>query len=533
MALDTTSLPDDLAAAHAMILAERAARREAETRASQAEAEVRRRALEIERLKLLLAKARREQYGQSAERGARLVEQLELQLAELEETVAEEETAAALAAAPAQEPAAAAKAARRPARRPLPEHLPRERIVYPAPCTCPECGGPVRKLGEDITETIECVPRQWKVVEHVREKVSCRRCETISQPPAPSHPIARGRAGPHLLALVLAAKYGEHLPLTRQSRIYAQEGVELEVSTLADWVGAAAAGLMPVVLAIRAHVFAAERLHADDTTVPVLAKERTKTGRLWAYVRDDRPFAGPDPPAVAFFYSPDRGGAHPERHLATFQGLLQADAYAGFNRLHDPTREPGPILAAACWSHARRKLFELAAVSQAPIAVEAVRRIDELFALERAINGQPATARLAAREERAKSLVAELEIWLRAQQARLSRKSEVGRAIAYALNHWQALTRYLEDGRLCMSNNAAERALRGIAVGRRNWTFAGSDRGGERAAAVYTLVETCRLNGADPQAWLADVLARLPDHPAKRIEELLPWTWKAARKAMA
>jgi transposase len=362
----------------------------------------------------------------------------------------------------------------------------------------------------------------------VREKVSCRCCEAISQPPAPSHPIARGRAGPNLLALVLAAKYGQHLPLTRQSAIYAREGVELDVSTLAGWVGSSTASLMPLVLEVRTHVFVAERLHGDDTTVPVLAKEQTKIARLWGYVRDDRPFGGPDPPAVAFFYSPDRGGEHPERHLATFAGILQADAYAGFNRLYEPKREPGPILEAACWAHARRKLFEIAAVSKAPIAAEAVRRIDELFKIEREINGFSAEQRLAVREERAKPLVAEFEVWLRAQHVRVSRKSEIGKAIAYALNHWQALTRFLEDGRICMSNNAAERALRGIAVGRRNWTFAGSDRGGERAAAIYTLIETCKLNGVDPQAWLADVLARLPDYPAKRIHDLLPWNWKAA-----
>ena len=522
MLLDAASLPDDLATAHAMILAERAARREAEAAVSSAR-------LEIERLKLLLAKMRREQYGQSSERGARLIEQLELQLAELEESAAEEETAAEIAAPPAQ-PKAHARSTRKPARRPLPEHLPRERIVYPAPCSCPKCGGPVRKLGEDVTETLECVPRQWKVVEHVREKVSCRCCEAISQPPAPSHPIARGRAGPNLLALVLAAKYGQHLPLTRQSAIYAGEGVELDVSTLADWVGSSTASLMPLVLAVRVHVFAAERLHGDDTTVPVLAKERTKTGRVWGYVRDDRPFGGPDPPAVAFFYSPDRGGEHPERHLAEFAGILQADAYAGFNRLYEPERKPGPILEAACWAHARRKLFELAAVSKAPIATEAVRRIDELFKIEREINGQPAEQRLAVRAERSKPLVIALEAWLRAQYERVSRKSEIGKALAYALNHWQALTRFLEDGRICMSNNAAERALRGIAVGRKNWTFAGSDRGGERAAAIYTLIETCKLNGVDPQAWLADVLARLPDHPAKRITDLLPWN-KAAMAA--
>src|SRR5215218_4175126 len=270
-----------------------------------------------------------------------------------------------------------------------------------------------------------------------------------------------------------------------------------------------------------------------DTTVPVLARERTRIARLWGYVRDDRPFSGPDPPAVAFFYSPDRSGEHPERHLAGFKGILQADAYAGFNRLYDPQRKPGPILEAACWAHARRKLFELAAVSKAPIAAEAVRRIDELFRVECEINGKPAEERLAVREERAKPLVAELEVWLRVQYERVSSKAEIGKAIGYALNHWQALTRFLGDGRICMSNNAAERALRGIAVGRRNWTFAGSDRGGERAAAIYTLVETCKLNDVDPQAWLADVLARLPDHPAKRITDLLPWNWRAERLAAA
>jgi transposase len=525
MSTDREPLPSDLAAAHAMILTERDARQRAEALVSAA-------ALEIERLKLLLARMRRERFGQSSERGARLVEQLELQLAELEEGVAEEEAAAEIAA-PVGEPAARPRRARRPARRPLPENLPRERIVYPAPCACPKCGGPVRKLGEDVTESLECEPRRWKVVEHVREKVSCRSCEAISQPPAPSHPIVRGRAGPNLLALVLAAKYGQHLPLNRQSAIYAREGVEIDVSTLADWVGASAAGLMPLVLAIRTHVFAAERLHGDDTTVPVLAKERTRIGRLWAYVRDDRPFAGPAPPAVAFFYSPDREGIHPERHLAGFAGILQADAYGGFNRLYELGREPGPILEAACWAHARRKLYELAALGKAPIAAEAVRRIDRLFAVERDIAGLSAEARLAVRRERSASILADLEPWLRQQQERLSRKSEVGKAIAYTTRRWEALTRFMTDGRICLSNNAAERALRGVAVGRRNWTFAGSDRGGERAAAIYTLIETCKLNGVDPQAWLADVLARLPDHPAKQIGDLLPWNWASSARIAA
>src|SRR4051812_13302732 len=454
----TASLPGDLAAAHAMILLERAARLEAEAAVSSAR-------LEIERLRLLLAKARRERFGQSSDGGAGLGEQLELQLAELEERVAEEDGAAELAAVRAR-PEARPRPGRRPARRPLPEHLPRERIVYPAPCSCPKCGGPVRKLGEDVTESLECEPRRWKVVEHVREKVSCRACEAVSQPPAPSHPIARGRAGPGLLALVLASKYGQHLPLTRQSAIYAREGVEIDVSTLADWVGSSTTALVPMVLAIRAHVFAAARLHGDDTTVPVLATGRTRIARLWGYVRDDRPFAGPDPPAVAFFYSPGRKGEHPERHLAGFAGILQADAYAGFDRLYAPERESGPILEAACRAHARRKLFELAAVSRAPIAAEAVRRIDGLFAIERDINGKPAAERLAVRKERAEPLVGELAAWLRVQQARVSRKSETGKAIGYALNHWAALTRFLGDGRICLSNNAAERALRGVATRR-------------------------------------------------------------------
>ena len=278
--------------------------------------------------------------------------------------------------------------------------------------------------------------------------------------------------------------------------------------------------------AIRAHVFAAERIHADDTTVPVLAKGKTRTGRLWTYVRDDRPFAGPDPPAAVFFYSRDRGGEHPEQHLAGYAGLMQADAYAGFNRLYEANRKPGPIVEAACWAHARRKFFDLARINKAPIAIEAVERIDALFAIEREINGVTPQERVCVRKERSRPLVIALESWLREQRARVSKNSETGKAIDYSLKRWTALTRFLDDGRLCMSNNAAERELRAVAVGRRNWTFAGSDEGGRRAAAIYTLIATAKLNDVDPQAWLADVLARLPDHPAKRIHELLPWNWR-------
>jgi transposase len=380
---------------------------------------------------------------------------------------------------------------------------------------------------------LEHVPARWKVIQHVREKFSCRACEAITQPPAPSHPIARGRAGPGLLAQVLFAKYGAHLPLNRQSEIYAREGIDLDVSTLADWVGAAAATLMPLVAAVQAHVLAGARIHADDTPVPVLAKGKTRTGRLWTYVRDDRPFGGTDPPAAAFFYSADRGGVHAERHLAGWAGLMQADAYAGFGRLYEAGRKPGPIVEAACWAHARRKLFDLAQLSQAPIAIDAVARIDALFALEREINGATVETRRAVRQDRAKPLVDALHTWLNQQRAKLSAKNELAKAIDYSLKRWPALTRFLDDGRLCLSNNAAERSIRRVAMGRKNWTFAGSDVGGERAAAIYTLIETAKLNDIDPRAWLADVLARLQDHPAKRIAELLPWNWRAENRAAA
>ena len=352
----------------------------------------------IEKLKFTIAKLRHERFGQSSERGA-LLDQLELQLADLEEDAAEAETAAQVAAERARVEAKSFER-RKPARRPLPDHLPRERIVYPAPAACPCCGGMLRKLGEDVTETLELIPRQWKVIAHVREKFSCRSCEAITQPPAPSHPIARGRAGPSLLAHILFSKYGLHLPLNRQSEVYAREGIDLDVSTLADWVGASAATLMPLAEVIRAHVFAAERIHADDTTVPVLAKGKTRTGRLWTYVRDDRPFGGRDPPAAVFFYSPDRGAKHPEQHLTSYAGLMQADAYAGFTRFYRTGRKPGPIVEAACWAHARRKFFDLARLAKAPIAIAAVERIDALFAVERR-DQRPDAAGALARAQRA------------------------------------------------------------------------------------------------------------------------------------
>jgi transposase len=377
------------------------------------------------------------------------------------------------------------------------------------------------------------------VIQTVREKFSCRACETITQPPAPFHPIARGRAGAGLLAMILYGKFGNHLPLNRQSESFAREGIDLDVSTLADWVGACTATLAPLVDLIRSHVFDAARLHGDDTTVPVLAKMKTRTGRLWTYVRDDRPFGGPAPPAAIFYYSSDREGVHPNRHLASYTGILQADAYGGYNELYKADRRPGPITEAACWSHGRRKFFELADITKtaearsqkkhaawSPLAHEAVRRIDLIFDAERALNGLVADKRLELRRAHVAPLVADLENWMRSERAKFSRHNDIAKAMDYMLKRWDAFTRFLADGRICLTNNAAERALRCVALGRRNWTFCGSDRGGERAAAIYSLIVSAKLNDIDPEAWLADVLRRINDHPASRLDELLPWHWQ-------
>jgi transposase len=488
----------------------------------------------IEHLQLVIAKMKRELFGPRSERSQRLLDQLELQLEELAAAAGEDEARTETAGIPAQ------GFTRPKTRRNFPAHLPRRRIVHPAPACCPCCGGTkLSKIGEDVTETLDVVPRQLFVTEHVREKFSCRSCEKIAQPPAPFHAIARGFAGPSLLAMILVDKYADHQPLNRQSEQLAREGVELSVSTMADHVGACAAALLPLAELIKAHVFAAERIHGDDTTVPVLAKVKTKTGRLWTYVRDDRPFGGVDPPAAVYFYSPDRGGAHPEQHLAGYAGILQADAYGGFNALYEADRKPGPITEAACWAHARRKLFELAdAASKArnkssavisPIAFAAVQKFDAIFALERAINGLSPDQRLAMRRRDIAPLVNELIAWMKQERAKLSRHNDVAKAFDYMLKRVDAFTRFLADGRVCISNNAAERALRGIALGRKAWLFAGSDRGGERAAIMLTLIQTAKLNDVDPQAWLADVLARIADHKINDLAALLPWNWRLAR----
>ena len=500
----------------------------------------------IAHLKLQIAKLQRQLFGTRSERTRRLIDQLELQLEELEASASEDEIAAEMAAeiAGARTTTVAGFTRKRPSRQPLPAHLPRERVVEPAPCACPACGGErLSKLGEDITETLEVIPRRWKVIQHVREKFSCRDCEAISQAPAPFHVTPRGWAGPNFLATLLFEKFGQHQPLNRQAERYAREGVPLSLSTLADQVGAGAAALRPIFARIEAHVLAAERLHGDDTTVPVLAKGKTDTGRLWVYVRDDSPFAGPAPPAAVFYYSRDRRAEHPKAHLGAWGGILQADAYAGFGDLYAPERKPAPILEASCWAHGRRKVFELADVETAairkargetprpvyPLALEAVQRIDVLFAIERELGGLPPSERLAVRQARSAPLVAELEAWMIRTRDKLSRGHDLAKALNYMLRRWPSFTRFLGDGRVCLSNNAAERALRGVALGRKAWLFCGSDRGGERAAVLYSLIVTAKMNGIDPQAWLADVLARIAEHPARRLDDLLPWNWKLAK----
>jgi transposase len=535
MTPSSESLPSTLAAAHAMILAERAARLEAEAKLADARAQ----AALIASYKLEIEKLRRQLYGTRSERKARLLEQMELQLEEFEATATEDELAAEKAAAQTQTVKSFQR--RRPARKPFPAHLPRERVVIPAPESCPCCGSrKLVKLGEDVTETLEVIPRQWKVIQTVREKFSCRACETITQPPAPFHATPRGFAGPNLLAMILFEKFGQHQPLNRQSERYRREGIDLSLSTLADQVGICTAVLQPLHGLIERHVLAAERLHGDDTTVPILAKGKTIKGHIWTYVRDDRPFGGRAPPAALYYASRDRRHEHPTRHLHGFTGILQADAYGGYNELYDPSRAQGSVTSALCWAHARRQFFEVAdiaanarrgknAAAISPIALEAVKRIDALFDIERGINGQSAEERLQVRRDQSAPLVAALEAWLREQRSRLSRSSAVAEPIDYMLKRWDRFARFIDDGRICLTNNAAERALRGFALGRKSWLFAGSDRGAERAAVMATLIITAKMNDVDPQAWLADVLARINDHAIHRLDQLLPWNWAAAR----
>ena len=504
-------LPNDVEALKA-IITEREAALEARSSALEAaEARLIAQKLELEKLRFEIACLKRMKYGRSSEQLDAQITQMLLTLEDLEASLAEKPEH--LRPIPKDPPV-------KPARRALPAHLPREELVHESACTCPACGGELRRLGEDVSEMIEYVPGRYKVIRHVRPKLSCAACQKIVQAAAPSRPIARGLAGPGFLAHVLVSKYADHLPLYRQSQIYAREGLELDRSTLADWVGGASELLAPLVASLGRYVLGAKKLHGDDTPVPVLCPGRgtTKQGRLWTYVRDDKPAGSTEPPAVLFRYSPDRKGERPQAHLASFVGVLQADAYAGFDRLYGER-----IQEAACWAHVRRKFYEIHVAHASPIAAEALDRIGRLYGIEAEIRSRPPDERRQIRQARAGPELEALHAWLHATVTTLSKKSELAVAIRYALSRWTALTRYRDDGRLEIDNNAAERALRAVALGRKNWLFAGSDDGGERAATIYSLLGTAKLNSLDPEGYLRYVLERIADHPINRLEELLPW----------
>lgn len=469
----------------------------------------------IDKLKLELARLRRMQFGRSSEQLSTRIEQLELIVEEFESTAAQ----SPMVAAPP-------TPARKPVRKPLPAHLPRETVIHAPDAKCPDCGILLQRIGEDVSEMLEYIPARFKVIRQVRPKLSCKCCQRIVQMPAPIRPIDRGVPGPGLLAHVAVSKFADALPLYRQSQIYAREGVDLERSTLADWLGATAQLVQPLVDALGRYVVGARKLHADDTPVPVLQPGRgsTKTGRLWTYVRDDRPAASAEAPAVWFQYSPDRKGERPVAHLQTFKGILQADGYAGFDQLY----ARGDILEAACWAHVRRKFFDIHEHNRSPLASEALTRIGSLYAIEATVRGRLPEERRLARQARAGPLLADLHTWLHNTLAQVSKKAELAVAIRYALTRWTALTRYRDDGGIEIDNNAAERSLRAVAIGRKNYLFAGSDAGGDRAAAFYSLLGTAKLNGLDPEGYLRTVLERIAEHPIHRIDELLPWNLASA-----
>jgi transposase len=532
MSLASMELPSDPIALRVLAAGLQAelARKELEIAANAAE--IHAKTLHIEKLKVQLAVLRRARFGRSSEKLEGEIEQLELLIGEFETDQAEADSQAA--ADPARRDPAKARPRRPAVRRPLPAHLPRETVTHAPPCTCPGCGGTVfSRIGQDEREVLEYVPSSFKVIRHVRPKLSCRACESIVQPPMPSLPIERGLPGPGLVAHVLVSKFCDHTPLHRQTGIYAREGVELDRATLADWVGGAVFLLAPLADAIGRHVRAGAALHADDTPVPVLSPGlgRTKTGRLWILVRDERPWGSPSPPAAFYRYSADRKGVHAEALLASCRGFLHADGYAGFDKLYAPTTPAGDpaLIEVACWSHARRKFYDVHQATASPIALEALEQIAALFAIEAAVRGQAPDHRVAARQEHARPRLDGLRTFLDTSLARVSGKSSLAQAIRYALSRWTALTRYLADGRLEISNNAAERGIRPLALGRKNYLFCGSDAGGQRAACLYTIIETAKMNAINPEAYLADVLARIADHPIRQIDALLPWRWRPSQ----
>ncbi|MET3448781.1 transposase/uncharacterized coiled-coil protein SlyX [Ralstonia sp. 1138] len=469
---------------------------------------------EIEHLKLLIAKLQRMQFGRKSEKLQRQIEQLELRLEDLQ---ADEGVATA-----ATESKTAPEPRKPKQRKPLPEHLEREERVHePGEDDCPQCGSALKLLGEDVSEQLEYVRAHFRVIRHRRPKLACSCCDVIVQAAAPSRPIERGLPGPGLLAHIATSKFLYHLPLHRQAAMFARESVELDSGMMGHWMGRLTWLLSPLVDAVRRYALGGTKVHGDDTPLPVLEPGRgtTKTGRLWVYVRDDRSSGSADAPAVWFAYTPDRRGEHPQRHLAEFAGVLQADAFAGYAELY----RGGRIREAACVAHARRKIHDLHAVRPSTITREALERFGALYRIEAQIRGKPPDERLRVRREKAVPLLDGMKRWFEAVLPTLSAKSDTTKAIRYALNRWPALTYYCDNGQAEIDNLIAERALRGVALGRRNFMFAGSDAGGERAAAMYTLIGTARLNGLDPEAYLHYVIERIADYPANRVDELLPW----------
>jgi transposase len=471
------------------------------------------RTLEIEQLKLQLAKLKRMQFGRKSEKIDRKIEQIETRLDDLiaEEGEAEERQSASIAAR------------HKSVRQPLPEHLPREeRVLEPEEQSCPECGGSLKPLGEDVSEQLEIIDAAFKVIRHVRRKKACACCDCIVQAPAPTRTIERGIAGPGLLAHIAVAKFADHQPLYRQSAIAARKGVELDRSTMARWMGICGALVQPLVGALHRYVLATHKVHTDDTPMPVLSpgNGQTKTGRLWVYARDDRNSGSTAAPAVWFAYSPNRQGLHPKAHLTGFKGILQADAFAGYDALFTD----GTVTEVACMAHARRKVHDLHVRKATPTTNEALRRIGELYAIEAQIRGLLPDERQRIRQQQARPLLDSLEKWLRERLLTLSTQSDTTKAINYILNQWQALAYYCDDGVAEIDNNIAENALRGCCLGRKNFLFLGADSGGERAAAMYSLIGSARMNGLNPEAYLRHVFTYIADHPINRIEELLPWT---------
>ena len=491
-----------------------------------AENELRSSTLLIQAMKLQIAQLKRMQFGKRNEKLERKIAQLELGIEEIEtlEAGASEDVNANSEPSSAEKtlPASVASKHSPKPRREMPAHVPRVvHVLEPRSCLCIACGGSLSALGEDVCEYLEVEPVRFKVIRQIRPKYACTGCDAIVQEPAPARAIERGMVGPGLLAHILVGKYADHQPLYRQEQIYAREGVNLERSLLAQWVGGASTILAPLVDALRKHVLGAEVIHADDTPLPVLAPGlgKTKVGRLWTYVRDERPAAGSVAPAVWFAYSPDRKGEHAQSHLEAYSGILQADGYAGYIKSY----QSGKIQEASCWAHARRKFFDVYDANRSSIAAEALARIGALYVIEKEIHGNSSSERCTVRKAQSRPLLDALKTWLEQALATVSQKSATAAAIRYSLNRWESLTRYCDDGRIEIDNNAAERALRCVALGRKNYLFAGSDKGGAYAAGIYSLIGTAKLNGYNPEAFLREVLTRISDHPISKISELLPW----------